>query len=368
MTESLNTNERMVRALIKYKFDKRNSFVSVFDSDTGFYIRSGILDHGKDTGIDPFMASFPELIDIGIMGHCNHGLSGLCLESGVQCSQDGLHSQKSHMRLEDFRRIVSECRGRTFQIALGGCGDPDQHPYFMDILRICRENNIVPNFTSSGFGFTDQIVNLCSEYCGAVAISWYRSQYTYRAIDMLLNAGVKTNIHYVLGKNSLSEAIIRLKENGFPRGINSVIFLLHKPVGLGMRENILTEETKDITTFFDLIDRKNFPFKIGFDSCSIPGLIQHCSNIALSSVDTCEGGRWSMYISADMKAYPCSFDNQEQRWACDISDKTIDEAWNSAVFEDFRDHLRNACPACSKRIICMGGCPICKEIVMCAQK
>ncbi len=36
--------------------------------------KAGILDeNGKDTGVDPFMASFPHLIDVGVMGHCIHG-------------------------------------------------------------------------------------------------------------------------------------------------------------------------------------------------------------------------------------------------------------------------------------------------------
>ena len=66
---------------------------------------------------------------------------------------------------------------------------------------------IVPNFTSSGLGFNEKIVSLCKEYCGAVAISWYRSEYTQKAIDMLVSAGVTTNIHYVFGRNSIDEAI-----------------------------------------------------------------------------------------------------------------------------------------------------------------
>ena len=45
---------------------------------------------------------------------------------------------------------------------------------------------------------------------------------------MLVKAGVKTNIHYVLHKDSIIEAIQRLKEKTFPEGINAVIFLLHK--------------------------------------------------------------------------------------------------------------------------------------------
>jgi hypothetical protein len=46
--------------LVIRKTDKKNKFVSMFDSGTGFYVRSGVIENGKDTGIDPFMASFPE--------------------------------------------------------------------------------------------------------------------------------------------------------------------------------------------------------------------------------------------------------------------------------------------------------------------
>ena len=49
------------------KIDKKNKFISMFDPDTGFYMRSGVMENGKDTGVDPFMASGPELLDIGIM-------------------------------------------------------------------------------------------------------------------------------------------------------------------------------------------------------------------------------------------------------------------------------------------------------------
>lgn len=49
--------------------DKKYHFAYAFDTDTGTYIRTGILDkRGKDTGIDPFMASFPHLIDIRYYG------------------------------------------------------------------------------------------------------------------------------------------------------------------------------------------------------------------------------------------------------------------------------------------------------------
>lgn len=347
------------------KVDRKNKFYSRFDPNTGYYERSGIIENGKDTGVDPFMTSFPELLDVGVMGFCCHGASGLCVKSGVQCYQNGLKTKNPNMSLENFKRIVDECKGKAFQLALGGRGDVDQHENFEEILRYCRANNIVPNFTSSGLGFNEEIVSLCKELCGAVAISWYRQEHTYKAIQMLLDAGVKTNIHYVLGNNSIDEAIERLKNNDFPKGVNAVIYLLHKNVGQGQDSNVLKTDDIRVKEFFEVIDSGDFNFKIGFDSCTIPGLINFTKNINPDSFDTCEGGRWSMYITSDMKALPCSFDNQDLRWAYDISNDTIQNAWDSEQFEDFRSHFKNSCQNCPSRIECRGGCPIRREIVLC---
>lgn len=345
------------------------SFHAVFDTQTGFYARSGLCVDGVETDQDPFMTEFPELLDIGIMGHCTHGRSGLCIKSGIQCYQDGLNSNKPNMTLEDFESIVRQCKGKTFQIALGGCGDPDQHENFEEILKCCRDNYIVPNFTSSGLGFTEHIAELCKQYCGAVAISWYRQEYTLRAIDTLLRHHVKTNIHYVLGKNTIDEAIAILEgSKALPEGINAVIFLLHKPVGLGEQRNVLDYSDDRVKRFFKLVDEKNGPFKIGFDSCSIPGILNFTTEISTHSLDTCEGGRWSGYITADMQMLPCSFDNQDKRWAVDLHNHSIEEAWSSEEFKSFRKHFETSCVGCKDRLSCMGGCPICNEIVLCNRK
>lgn len=348
---------------MRIKTDK--DFISFFDEGTGQYIRTGIIKNGKDTGRDPFMTSFPELLDIGIMGNCKHGKMGLCVKAGVECYQDGLHSDSPNMNLYDFRRIASQCRGRTYQFALGGCGDPDQHEYFKEILAICKNSGIVPNFTTSGLGMTPEIAQLCRAYCGAVAVSWYRSAYTLRAIRALIDAGVKTNIHYVLSKSSIGEALYRLKEHDFPKGINAIVFLLHKPVGLGSEGEIISRDNDEFKEFIDYINSNRIGYKIGFDSCTVPALVCNQGNISIDSLDTCEGARWSAYITADMKMLPCSFDNQEQRWAIDLRTHTVEEAWNSEEFEVFRNYFRYSCPECSERDLCMGGCPIRPEVTLC---
>lgn len=346
------------------KVDRKARFVSIFRPETGFYVRSGVYDEQhNDTGEDPFMASYCELIDVGIMNRC------VCAKyCNVDCYQKAIDRMGDNMSLENYEKILKECEGKVFQFALGGAGDVDTHENFEEILRLTREYNIVPNFTTSGIAMTKEKAKICKKYCGAIAVSEHFADYTDKALDMLLEAGIKTNIHYVLSNKSIDIAIDRLKNNSFKKGINAVVFLLYKPVGLGIEENVLKYDDPRVKEFFELVDNGKFDFQIGFDSCSIPGIVNFTKNIDRVSIDTCEGSRYSMYITSDMKALPCSFDNQDMRWAYDISEDSIQNAWNSKQFGDFRNHLKFSCSGCSDCKHCHGGCPIRREIVLCNRK
>ena len=345
--------------------DEENKFAELFNPKTGFYVRSGVIKNGKDTNIDPFMRNYPQLIDVGIMGHCRHGKSGLCRKSGIQCYQNGMFEETPNMSLENFKKIVRQCRGKVFQFALGGRGDVDEHEEFGEILRLCRENGIVPNFTTSGFNMTLDKAKTCKEYAGAVAVSWYRAGYSEQAIELLLKADVKTNVHYVLGNNTIDEATDKLIKQGFPQKINAVIFLLHKPVGMGERKNVLKVNDFRVRRFFDIINNNTFKFKIGFDSCSCAGIVNLAPNINRNSIDYCEGARFSCYIDAQMNMMPCSFAHDNPGWHVNLYDCTVKEAWNSLSFSAFRKHLQNACPECKDREYCGGGCPLVNEITLC---
>ena len=265
-----------------------------------------------------------------------------------------------HLAMEEADKLLpklfasyGELSGRSYGKVEGvGCQD--------------AENVLVPNFTTSGYGMTRDIAKLCKRYCGAVAVSWYRSEYTLSAIQKLLTEGVKTNIHYVLGKNSIDEAISRLKSDDFPEGINAVVFLLHKPAGQGTIENVLDGYDTRVAEFFAEIDRKH-SFKIGMDSCMVPGAINYCKTILPESLDTCEGGRFSCYIGPDMMMVPCSFDRKQQ-YGVSLRQMSVKEAWNSEQFEGFREKMRGTCLNCNKRTLCMGGCPLMPEIVLCVSE
>jgi len=363
----LNIRELKVIKVKRIK-DQRFRFISAFDLDTGMYYRSSIIDeNGKTTGTDPFQGSYPHLLDIGIMGHCKHGESGLCLEAGIQCYQDGLHIHQENMSIKDYKKIIDESQGKLFQVALGGRGDPEDHETIEAILKYTINHDIVPNITTSGLSMTSEKANLLKKYCGAVAVSWYRSPYTLKAIEYLLEAKVRTNIHYVLSRSTLEEAIDRIENDGFPKGINRVVFLLHKPVGLGTKEEVLEWNNPRVQYFFKLFNQEKYNEKAGFDSCSIPAILQLAPEIATASIDTCEGARFSAYITPNMKMIPCSFD-QREHFAIDLIDNTIQEAWDSDSFEAFRNVLQNSCTECTLRRNCYGGCPITNEIVLCQRK
>jgi radical SAM protein with 4Fe4S-binding SPASM domain len=347
-------------AIRKY-YDKTYRFLEFFDDKTGAYIRTGVLDKDlKDTNVDPFMREQPALLDIGIMGHCEN--ASRCT---IGCYQ-GAKVTGDNMTLENYKSIINQVEGKVFQVALGGAGSPNEHPQFKEILEYTVAHNIIPNYTTSGIGVTKEIAELTRQFCGACAVSEYSQPYTYEAIRLFLEAGCKTNIHYVISNASIDEATKRLEENNFPKGVNAVIFLLYKPVGCGTEDMVLSPLDPRLDRFFKAVIKEH-PFKVGFDSCSIPGLLNFAEGIDLGSVDTCEGGRFSGYIHADMTMVPCSFD-QKRKWGVSLLNHTIAEAWNSDAFNSFRTKMSSACPTCDKKPACMGGCPILPSIVLCNSK
>lgn len=355
--------------MIKKYIDDKYRFYETFNTETGATIRSGIIDiFGKETKEDPFMRSFPQLIDVGIMGHCTS-----CHVCPVGCYQGGAQKAQPNMKLEDFKKIVDQCKDKVFQFALGGRGNPNQHENFKEILEYCHENQIKPNYTTSGIDLTDEQIILTKKYCGAVAVSEYYQDFTRNAVKRFLAAGMKTNIHFVLSNSSIDYAIdiLQGKYDNLYKGINAFVFLAHKPVGLGSQKEVLNAKDPKVIKFFDLINesikQKSFKFGIGFDSCSIAGIINMAKNINTQYTDTCEGARFSCYISSDMVMVPCSFD-QEHFWGIDLNNYSIQEAWESKKFDAFRNSLSKSCPNCKHRSECMGGCPIKPEIVLCEKE
>lgn len=337
--------------MIVYK-DQKYNFIEYFNEANGFLMRSNVLVNGVETDALPHRRSYPELIDVGIMGTCVACDNGMCKAAGVDCYQSASAFKRSNMPLEVYRKIVEQSKGKTFQIALGGAGDPNKHENFLEILQLTRANHIVPNLTTSGFGLTDDEIAAIKEYCGAAAISFYSkltpgkresNDITISAINRLINAGCITNIHYVVSKDNLDETIYRLKYDVFPEGINACVFLLYKPVGQGKKEKMPVLDDPLYNEFIDLATNKKYGFKIGFDTCQSPALMRFSNVIADESLEFCESARFSMYIDCENQAYPCSFGWMHNEYCVDLNNHTILEAWNSPQFSKFIQRQETQC-------------------------
>ena len=81
----------MVKMII-YK-DEVFGFFEIFNEENGTLFRSDI------NGVDPVMRSFPELLDVGIMGHCNGGQ--YCRNAGLIVTKKVLQHMLHicHMRI-----------------------------------------------------------------------------------------------------------------------------------------------------------------------------------------------------------------------------------------------------------------------------
>lgn len=332
------------------------NYSTIFNQQTGMFIR--IENEGAP---EPFWCEYgPELMDVSITNWCDRE---------CRYCYKGSNTTDSHMSLENYTRIVQEASQiKVSQIALGG-GNPNQHPQFCEILRITSHYGIIPSYTTNGRGLSKSILETTKRYCGAVAVSAYEP-YTEMedAIHKLIDYNVKTNIHFLLTSQSINNMISWLKEPPeFLNDINAIIFLNYKPTGRYPSPDLLANKDKKTKMFFDLL-RNQFNFKIGFDSCSITGITQYL-DINPIFVESCEAGRFSLYISEDMMMYPCSFMSGIIE-GIDLAKYKIQEVWrNSSMFKNFRQIMKSTeCQSCKHSKLCMGGCPIFPEINFCEKR
>jgi len=330
-------------------------YYTFFNRRTGFFMRAEEKGH-----LEPFWAKDgPELLDISITNWCDKGCS-ICYRNS---SKNG-----KHITLGDYNYIMRQAEKiGVLQVALGG-GNPNQHPDFIKILKITRQKyGIVPSYTTNGRSLTREILKASAKYCGAVAVSAY-SPFTemQTALQKLKEYNIKTNIHYVL-TNKTTEIAIEWLQNPpiFLENVNAIIFLNYKSVGKNKNNDLLLKNA-NIEKFFNLISKDIFSFKIGFDNCCVSGLVTYL-NLNPLYYEACESGRFSAFISEELKMYPCSFMVNTSEGVDLRRHKMIDIWRESKIFNQIRKNLKeNHCnDKCVHFENCLGGCPLFKEINLC---
>jgi hypothetical protein len=364
MTKKILVDDQFIKTVVTNDtittYDKQFNFYTIFNSKTGNYVKSGIIGpDGKDTGVDPFQSSYPHLIDCGCMAVCH--AAKICKQGGIDCYQHGSNHFNKDMDLDTVKSLIDQCRGKTYEIAFGGKGDPNTHENFEEIFSYARENYIAPNYTTSGINLTDKQIEVTKALCGACAISWQRQPHTISALNRLIEAKVTTNIHYVLSNQTIKELIDLIKGDKFPKGINALIILNYKNIGLGDISKVIKGTEPELKELFELLDTK-LPFKIGMDSCSCQFIGKFMKNVNSCSVSSCDSGCFSAYLAPNNVLCPCSFD-AKQTYGVDLNKSTLVDAWNSSQFKAFRTKQQYGLD-CGKCKTCKHHIDVCKPCVL----
>lgn len=327
------------------KYHLNQKYTTIFNQGTGLFIRKE--DDGED---EPFWASDgPELLDVSITSYCERECS-FCYR---QANRDG-----HHIAFSDVRSIILQAKEiGVLQIALGG-GNPNQHPDFINILRLIRENGIVPSYTTNGEGLSDEILMASRKYCGAVAISVYSpfdENMYLRLVNRVQSYGIKVNLHIILCNDTIGKIMNWLSNPpAFLKKANAVIFLNYKNVIAG--DDLSIKDKTVWRKFYYAVEHSN-DLSIGFDSCTVPGIVSYMNKVCPSLIEPCEAARFSAFISEDMMMYPCSFLVGTSS-GVNLKESTILDIWrNSPSFVSMRHKLiNNPCGGCKYEKLCHGGC------------
>lgn len=339
--------------MIRLHRDKAQKYYYLFNHENGIALR-----WGRDNGELFWREEGPELLDISITDYCERG----CEFCYRRANRNG-----HFMEFSLYEEIMRQAENAGIQqIALGG-GNPNQHPEFGIFLENAREHHIMASYTTNGQGMTEEIYDLTKQYGGAVAVSWY---YPYddarKVIEKCGEYGIPVNVHFLLYRDSVANAMELLQSEEMQwRYINAIVFLNYKPIGSRIYEGLKSEEEMDFFLQMAMAFKK---CKIGFDSCMISWLVKHRELIVEESLDYCEAGRFSAFISEKGLMYPCSFLAGDKNFGISVREKDVTEIWkNSRGFNIMREWL--SCPArqkipiskcvgCPDYPLCHGGCPV----------
>lgn len=326
-------------------------YKTLFNKQTGFFMRVE-----EDGYPEPFWSEEgPELLDISITSYCERSCK-FCYRKA--------NSHGHHMPLDLLKHVINQAKvAGVFQIALGG-GNPNQHPHFKEILRIIRESGIIPSYTTNGDGLSEDILAATKKYCGAMAVSLYEPYIGYDDIFKKISSmGIKCNAHVILKKDTIDMLTNWFKNPPhFFQWVNAVIILNYKPITSS--SDLMVRDILKLKQFYDSVSSCN-TVKIGFDSCSVPGIVSWM-NVNPALVEPCESARFSAFISEDLKMYPCSFMASTGMYG-DLKSQLLTDIWrNHPVFVTHREKIaNNNCFACKARNLCNGGCVFIPEINQC---
>jgi radical SAM protein with 4Fe4S-binding SPASM domain len=357
---------------------RAHHFVVEGPSDGSLERVTNARDAAPTTTAPPRALVAPETIHFSVTGRCDQACAG-CFYS----ARPGSAVTPTDASFELFERVVHQAaEARVFQMALGG-GEPLLHPRLLNMVRLARQNNLVPNLTTNGNLLTVEVaaalkeaglgqaqisLNGASEKTNAATRPNFAQ--AMAAIDACRAADLRFGINFLLTRSSLPDlqAVIRL---GQAKGAATVNLLRPKPPTT--EDDWLECESPTAMDYRKvravLKQTRVSGSRVQPETCnlepetrltidaSLTFLITDCSPQALyrAGVWGCSAARKFVTVTQDGDVLPCS----HVRWS-DVGGGDVMRAWRkSAIFARFRaleDLMHGPCRACSCLSLCRG-CP-----------
>lgn len=151
---------------------------------------------------------YPEFYDVKITSRCTGGCPWCYMDSK---EEDG-HVVDAVEKIKDYFGPMN-MNQRPFQVAIGG-GNPNEHPDFPEILRTFHELGITPNYTTNGYGLSDEVMEATKQFCGGVAVSCHPhlNEVWTKAASKLIGAGVRTALHHIISDDESVDRMLNIAD------------------------------------------------------------------------------------------------------------------------------------------------------------
>lgn len=177
---------------------------------------------------------YPEIEDVSLGTQCTAGCP-YCYTSALRKGK--LYDNVVEKILDYYGNLSLD--QRPFQVAIGGGGEPTEHPDFIQVLKTFRYLKILPNYTTNGLYLSKEILDTTLEVCGGVAVSCHPhlDKVWKKAVQSLVSKGIKTSVHIIIGQEGSDIRFWELFDS--LNGIDSFVALPYIPQGRAQEINTL---------------------------------------------------------------------------------------------------------------------------------
>jgi MoaA/NifB/PqqE/SkfB family radical SAM enzyme len=260
--------------------------------------------------------SAPTEIHFSVTNKCNQNCDG--------CYMNSLSNYESDLPLNDIKKILKTFRDMgVFHVALGG-GEAFEREDFGEIVKYCKEIDLIPNLTTNGQYISKQDLEIC-RLMGQINISLDGINENYsingrngdftktdQSIKKLRNAGINVGINCIVSNKNYHH-LEELVNYCSKQGLNEIEFLKYKPAGRGQTnydEYCLTNDM--IKKFYPrLLElQKNFIGELKIDCSFIPALVYHnppVEDLEKLAVQGCDAGNILLGVKSNGNFSGCSF-------------------------------------------------------------